>query len=125
MIERMKRIYRTDLRNNPQKVFLFGDNLERVGMGGQAYEMRDEPNAIGVATKYSPGMRDEDFFTDDDYDNLCKIIDSDLARAFDAKIVVIPSDGLGTGLAELDNRAPKVFAYLQEQLVKLEANNVR
>ncbi len=35
-------------------------------------------------------------------------------------IVVIPADGIGTGFAELDKRAPKTFAYLQQKLAELE-----
>jgi hypothetical protein len=35
-IERIKYITREFVQSNPDKVFLFGDNLERVGMGGQA-----------------------------------------------------------------------------------------
>ncbi len=36
------------------------------------------------------------------------------------EIVVIPADGIGTGFAELDKRAPKTFAYLQQKLAELE-----
>lgn len=46
-----KFIFREDLQANPDVYYLFGDNVERRGLGGQAKEMRGEPNAIGVATK--------------------------------------------------------------------------
>jgi hypothetical protein len=48
-------IYRRDLRANPESLYLFGDNTKRVGIGGQAREMRGEPNAVGIATKNAPG----------------------------------------------------------------------
>lgn len=123
-VERMKWITRDIVRANPDKAFLFGDNVKRIGMGGQARAMRGESNAFGIATKYSPDMRDDAFFSDDDFIYNKRVIDADIQRLLDDdmayEIVVIPSDGLGTGLAELDKRAPETFAYLQERLAKLE-----
>lgn len=116
-----KRIYREDLRANPNVIYLFGDNLLEVGMGGQAGEMRGEPNAVGIPTKKAPGMGDEDFFTDDEFKTNCQVFDL-CFRHIKQKcpcsddIVVIPLDGLGTGLAELDIRAPRTFVYLEERL---------
>ena len=49
-----KWIARADLKQNQDRIYLFGDNVERVGHGGQAKEMRGEPNAIGIATKLKP-----------------------------------------------------------------------
>jgi len=115
-----KFIFRSDLRANPDVLYLFGDNLLRVGLGGQAKEMRGEPNAVGVATKRSPGMSTGDFFSDADYWAIRKQIDTDLAPAFehlvDGGVVVIPEDGLGTGLSQLPERAPKVNRYLTDRL---------
>ena len=117
------RIYRTDLQRNPQVLYLFGDNLLRIGYGGQAAEMRDEPNAVGVATKKAPGMGSKDFFTDDEYLENIEIIHDDLKRARDhliaGGIVVVPSDGLGTGLSELPKRAPSTNRYLVARLSEL------
>lgn len=126
-----RRIYRADLRANPHVVYLFGDNLQCIGMGGQAGEMRGEPNAVGIPTKKAPGMHEWDFFTDDEYERNCKALDiafDHLQRqrlelmaeyCTDQIPIVIPLDGLGTGLAELDTRAPRTFAYLQERLRQL------
>jgi hypothetical protein len=38
---------------HPHTLFVFGDNVQRYGKGGQAM-IRDEPNALGVATPPSP-----------------------------------------------------------------------
>lgn len=121
-VERMKWITRAIVRANPDKAFLFGDNVQRVGFGGQAKEMRGEPNAFGIATKYKALMGGDAFLTDDDYLANCERIDSDFRRLKRSgpQTVVIPADGLGTGLAELDKRAPKTFAYLQEKLKEIE-----
>jgi hypothetical protein len=42
--------------------YVFGDNGRRIGFGGQAKEMRGEPNAIGVATEWVPTNRPNAFF---------------------------------------------------------------
>ena len=39
------------------------------------------------------------------------------------KQIVIPSAGIGTGLARLSENAPNTFAYLQEQLQGLMGNS--
>lgn len=120
MIIRWKRIYREDLINNPDFMFLFGDNLQRVGMGGQAKEMRNEPNAIGVATKKSPSMSDDAFFTDDEFEDNVKELLNDLWPAIghisNGGILVIPADGLGTGLSELPSRAPQTAKALDQMI---------
>lgn len=111
MIILQKFIYRSDLQANPQVKYLFGDNAARAGFGGQAKEMRGEPNAIGVATKHSPSMLPSAFFSDDDLEANVKMICDDLRPAIlhlaAGGAVVLPADGLGTGLSALAQRAPK------------------
>lgn len=110
-------IKRADLTSNPNVVYLFGDNCQRTGLGGQAAEMRGEPNAVGVRTKKAPGRRPSDYFTDDEYDTNVSMIREDLELPMkylmSGGIVVWPSSGLGTGLSDLPNRAPRTYAYLQ------------
>lgn len=120
---RQKFIFRSDLRSNPNILYLFGDNEQRVGLGGQAKEMRGEPNAVGVRTKRAPGGDHSDFWNEGDPAPFCKLLDEDLAPVFahvrQGGIVVVPADGLGTGLSELPQRAPKTFAYLEKTLAGL------
>lgn len=107
------------LKANPNKIYLFGDNLERTGTGGQAI-IRNEPNAFGIATKKSPRRDDAAFYTDADYDEAIKIIDEDIQKALnDGRTIVIPKAGLGTGRAQLATRAPKINQYLQNRLQNL------
>jgi hypothetical protein len=102
-------------------VFLFGDNLQRRGNGGQALHMRGEPNAIGVPTKRAPSMHESAFFSDDDFDANCTAIDAAFALIpADVTLIVIPSGGLGTGRAQLQQRAPRTWAHLQACLRRLE-----
>lgn len=118
-----KWIYREDLRNNPDVLYLFGDNLERVGLGGQAKEMRGEPNAVGIATKAKPSQSENSFFSDDDYELFLKHYYADIERVDNhlahGRIVVVPSDGLGTGLSELPTRAPKINQFIVEEIKEM------
>ncbi len=105
-------------------IYLFGDNLLEAGMGGQAGEMRGEPNAIGIPTKKTPDMGEDAFFSDREFQQNCMAIDAAFAKVAERRKrhydeIVIPLDGLGTGLAELDKRAPRTFRYLQEKLAAL------
>ncbi len=126
MIQRMKYITREYVKANPDKLFLFGDNLEDRGFGGQAAAMRGEPNAVGIPTKKKPSMDEDAFFTDNEFELNKSTIEAALSPVFIAVsdnniTLVIPADGLGTGRAELDRRAPQTFAYLQRRLADLEA----
>lgn len=127
-VERMARIYRSTLRSRPDDLFVFGDNMEGRGLGGQAREMRGEPNAVGIPTKWAPERRASAYFSDDDRTNrdvwhaIHGAFDR-LRSALDAgRNVVIPADGLGTGLAELPVRAPKLHAMIETAIAELETN---
>lgn len=123
MIIYQSRIYRADLRNNPEVLFCFGDNAARFGMGGQAKEMRGEPNAIGIATKKNAYQ----CYTDADYDEAVATIEADLIQVRDAifggRIIIFPIDGIGTGLAYLEQEAPKIWAFLCSELKDLGIRN--
>ncbi|MBX3282899.1 MAG: hypothetical protein KF756_10520 [Acidobacteria bacterium] len=123
-VERRQFITREYVRANRDKLFLFGDNLERRGFGGQAAAMRREPNAIGIPTKKSPSYRDDAFFSDDEFEQNKASIDAAFAEIMRAitdsiRVIVIPSDGLGTGRAQLERRAPRTFAHLQKRLTEI------
>ena len=100
-------ITRDMLRADPEARFVFGDNAERWGLGGQAKAMRGEPNAIGIATLYSPGE-----FYMPGCQRALRIVTADLARVSlaiaDGRKVFVPADGLGTGLARLAENAPDI-----------------
>ena len=114
------RIYRSDLKHNPDVKYLFGDNEARKGLGGQARECRGEPNAIGIATKIKPSRGEDAFWSDADYERCAAIVKSDFEPALEhlksGGILVCPSDGLGTGLSELSTRAPRLLALIREYI---------
>ena len=117
-------ITRTEVRNNPKTLYLFGDNDERKGLGGQAKEMRGEPNTVGVSTKKYPSNNESSFRRDDELENNKKIITEDINRVIAEwntgkyNKVVVPQ--IGIGLANLPTRAPQTYAFLQQELNRLE-----
>lgn len=123
---RLQRITRTLVQSDRDTVFVFGDNMEGRGLGGQAHAMRGEPNTIGVPTKWAPERRPAAYFSDDD--RLNRAVWHAIREAFDkmrialdtGRNVVIPSDGLGTGLSELPNRAPKLHAMIEAAIASLQ-----
>lgn len=126
MIIWQKWITRQDLQSNPGILYIFGDNEIRRGLGGQAKEMRGEPNAVGVATLAAPGT----FWTENDTRRQCFVIDTDLSRIIPNLLlnqpVIWPADNIGTGLAHLDRLAPTTFAHLlarRNQLWKLRGTD--
>ncbi len=54
------------LRDNPNVIFVFGDNLIRKGKGGAAI-LRDEPNTYGFITKKAPNNNDDSFYRPNEY----------------------------------------------------------
>ena len=100
---------------------MFGDNLLRIGYGGQARVARGEMNAIGIVTKASPST----YFTDTAEDfNASKqpivqafvILAQHLRNGHD---VVWPKDGVGTGLVQLNVRAPEIADAIERCRIAL------
>jgi hypothetical protein len=54
------------LDENPNAIFVFGDNLRRVGYGGAA-ALRDHKQTYGFITKRNPDNMDESFYRPDNY----------------------------------------------------------
>jgi hypothetical protein len=127
---RLRRITRAMVQADRDTIFVFGDNIERRGLGGQAKEMRGEPNTIGVPTKWGPDRRESAYFTDSDqfYPGVRNAIDKafrQIREALDAgRNVVIPADGLGTGLAELPIRAPELHAMIEAAIEGLNDQEI-
>lgn len=130
-------ILRVHLRAEANKIFVFGDNDDRYGLGGQAKEMRSEPNAVGVRTKRSPNTNHSgnksSYYSDEKLMEQMQKIAADIAVLEywleEGKTIVIPSSKnektgiykmeIGTGYAQLEMRAPRTWKYLQEKLHRL------
>lgn len=122
------------IRDNPLALVVFGDNIARTGFGGQAAEARGEPNTVGIPTLWRPGR----FFSDADLPMVSEVIDErfdQLARylasnyyersSFEHKRgdgdVWWPKAGVGTGLAQLPTKAPRIMAYINGWFAALKA----
>jgi hypothetical protein len=125
-VEYRKWITRDMLRAERDKLFVFGDNMAEVGLGGQAASMRGEPNAVGIATKWTPDMLDSAFFTDADHNFWLKVsgerFDRLMAHHQQGGVVVWPADDIGTGLARLPGSSPMIFQAIQSFKKRLEGN---
>lgn len=113
-------ITREVARAKHDTIFVFGDNLYRYGLGGQAKELRGEPNCIGVVTKYAPNNDYSSFFRDRYTDQIKQHIRKDLNNVI-AAYIERKSQGqpvhvcflpLGTGLAKMHIYAPKTLEWL-------------
>lgn len=119
-------ITRADVQNNRNRIYVFGDNMERTGYGGQAKHIRNEPNALGVPVKWSPSWAPTAFFQDDDLPAIQPRLDQALLAIEQALTlgltVVFPSAGIGTGRARLKDSAPAIDDYLRSRLSALGVN---
>ena len=127
-------VYRTDkvitrdkIKENPDVLYLFGDNLLRKGLGGQAKEMRGEPNTLGIVSKKYPSNNISSFYTDEDFYPWLEVFSADirsLAEKINSgqyKALVIPP--IGVGLADLPNKAPRIYKYLKTTLDEFTRKN--
>jgi hypothetical protein len=119
-----KIIKRDEIKKNPSTLYVFGDNDQRKGLGGQAKEMRGEPNSMGISTKKAPNMDETAFKSDAEFDENARIITEDvdaIIAAWDtgsyAKVLVPP---IGVGLAKLAEKAPRTWEYLNAELTRLQ-----
>ena len=103
---------------HPDKVFVFGDNLRRFGMGGQAV-IRNCQNVLGIATKRKPSRDPSAYFDEDctaDLDDVLKDLEA-LWRALQVNpnttyVIPVTKEGkisLGLDRAELPKRAPTIY----------------
>lgn len=118
----VKRWARKSVEADKTTLYIFGDNDIHVGRGGQAV-IRDLPNAMGIPTKKKPSLDESSFYSDQEFKLQKQKIRAAVNQAIEAassfRRIALPEDGLGTGLAQLDVRAPKTFDFLQEEIQRL------
>lgn len=124
-IVKCDKIHRAVIRLEPERLYVFGDNFAGTGYGGQARECRGEPNSVGIPTKRAPHMREDAFLTDADLEEWRRRAEPAFSRIEEAlangQTVVLPTAGIGTGLAQLEQRAPAIWRELNERLEKFES----
>ena len=108
--------------NNPNKLFIFGDNTHRTGTGGQAI-IRGLPNTFGIATKLKPSQLANSYFKDTP--SHFEMIHNDIKQLKDImntsktyNTIIFPKDGIGTGLSRMPKECPALFKYMNELLLE-------
>lgn len=91
-------IDRKFLRKNPDHIFVFGDNLLRVGKGGAA-ALRDEPNTYGFITKRKPDHNDSSYYTPEEYKPVFEEELKKLITLIETHESIFMISKLGAGLA--------------------------
>lgn len=103
--------------NNPQNLYVFGDNTNRFGKGGQA-QIRYCNNSFGIATKVSPSTSVKSYFTDSP--EHLEIVTNDIKKLKEASLgyenIIFPYDGLGSGLSDMPNKCPELYKSLNRML---------
>lgn len=115
---------REEVARDVDSVYVFGDNIQdnvRNFVPSQTQAViRFLPNAVGIVTKKNRFWETESFFTDLDFEIFAAQLEVkiDLLKfyLFEGKNVIFPSDGLGTGKAQLKEKAPKCWEYLCKRL---------
>ncbi|EGC28562.1 hypothetical protein DICPUDRAFT_13427, partial [Dictyostelium purpureum] len=106
---------KTNVKSQKDHLYVFGDNDLKMGCKGQAI-IRYLPNTIGIPTKKKPSKHANSYYTDSEFELNKTKIDNAIKELFEKsknyKYIVFPSNGFGSGLAELDKRAPNTFKYL-------------
>ena len=112
----VEKIYtRSLVQQNPNKLFVFGDNEVHKNTyvigGGQAV-IRGIRNTFGICTLESIGI----YWNDKNYvNNIAKISDDIkelLYKSENYDTIVFPYYGLGTGRASMQSNCPRTFLYL-------------
>ena len=114
-------ISRAFIKQHPKTLFLLGDNDLRKGLGGMAKEFRGESNTLGIRTKKTPRRDVAAYYTDKEYTRNIINISADIEMAAELmtnkifSFIWIP-DSLGTGLANMQEKAPRTLGYLNKEL---------
>lgn len=101
-------------RKHPNMIFIFGDNLIGRGKAGQAI-IRDEPNSFGIPTKRLPAMTQDSFFSDqqDEINTVMSKIKELYLLQKQGKIIILPKNKIGSGLAKTKEKSPKIWAIIE------------
>lgn len=110
-----------DVQSRKDHLFLFGDNDIQKGLGGQAI-IRNQSNSHGIPTKRYPNHNYYSYYHDKDYaihiEKIDKAFDEAISKFIngDYEYIVIPEDGLGTGLAHMKYYSPRLFSHINHRL---------
>jgi len=121
-VEIIEKLTIKECNKHPDKIYVYGDNLIHKGKAGQAI-IRDCPNAFGIPTKKYPDMKYGSFFKDckEDEAHIMNALHKLVRLSYNGNTIVLPKNGIGTGLAGLGYHAPylhiKLYSFIQEHFL--------
>ena len=119
IIETMDMFTEDIVKANPNKLFVFGDNMLRYGNGGQAV-IRDFPNTFGIVTKRAPRTSKTAYFSDadDEMDTMLQDIRKLylISKCNVFTHIVFPTKGIGTGRAHMKSKSPILYKMMKNKL---------
>jgi Txe/YoeB family toxin of Txe-Axe toxin-antitoxin module len=113
-----------DTKTYSHYLFIFGDNDLKQGKKGQSI-IRDQPNTIGIPTKKKPSSYPSSYYYDTEYEENIKKIDKAFEEILsrlkneDFKGIILPENGIGTGLAKLQINAKNTLKYIENKIQEL------
>jgi len=131
-IKLTKKFTRGSVKKNKDKLFVFGENDECFSVGekwrkdeeidedDECYQLstqaqiRGEPNAAPIVTISRKGASDKEL----------KSMMKKEMKSGKYKDLVLSSQLVGTGVAQLPKKKPEVWKFLQEQLARLKSGGV-
>ena len=114
----------SDTKTYSNYLFIFGDNDLKQGKKGQSI-IRDQPNTIGIPTKKKPSSYKSSYYYDTEYEENSKKIDIAFEeiiikiRNGKYKGIILPENGIGTGLAKLQINAKNTLKYIENKILEL------
>lgn len=95
---------------NPNKIYVFGDNLLKRGYAGQA-AIRGESNAFGIPTKRYPNTQRSAYFSDQagEMEAVRQALRELYILGKKGYTIVFPTKGIGTGMARMKEHSPKIY----------------
>jgi hypothetical protein len=120
-----RHITRSEVQKNRGFTYIFGDNVTEKGMGGMAKQLRGEPNAVGIPTKWRPTMDWDAFFSDNPTDHrkvehARDFMETAIQVAERRGLLIIVPSGIGQGLAQMPTRCPELYKWLCNRLERPE-----
>lgn len=124
----IKNYSRQIVQENPNWLFVFGENQEQQGSnsigGGQAV-VRNLENTFGFCTLEAIGK----YWSDESYPKNIVQIEKDIKdlsqKSSLYEEIVFPYYGLGTGRALMQKRCPKTFLYMCKRILEVfQFNNL-
>lgn len=107
-----------EIRKSENTIYVFGDNLEQWGEGGQALVARrfvKKRKAMGIPTKRSPKTSVSACFSDqDDEIKAVKQAFREIVKQIKKGKKIIFFPGIGEGRADLKNRSPIIHAMIRD-----------